>query len=62
MPISLIIFYVGTEPMKKLRNSICGKDGKNLDDLDHMTGMSKKQIFAHIIYVPFYRVLSYWRY
>ena len=24
--------------MEKLRNAICGKGGKNLDDLEHMTG------------------------
>ena len=24
--------------MQKLRSSICGKRGKNLDDMEHMTG------------------------
>ena len=27
--------------MQKLRNAICGVGGKNLDDLEHMTGKAR---------------------
>ena len=35
---NLFFTFKGSKAMQKLRSSICGKRGKNLDDMEHMTG------------------------
>ena len=37
----MIYLYSGSKAMQKLRDAICGKSGKNLEDLTHMTGMQR---------------------
>ena len=44
----------GSKAMEKLRDAICGKSGKNLDDLTHMTGKHFQHSYYFIVPIGIY--------